>query len=436
MTAARVLIVNGAWATITAGINNSVTTINLTTGQGARFGTIASPDVMYLTLIKASTNETEHVKVTNRSTDALTVVRAQGGSSAIAFNAGDRIECRPISSVMSHFLQNVDAKVPNLVMNPGFSLLRDPSVTSGNPTADAVSYLFQRWYAYQVAGTTGHMTISQQTGPSTEYPKCVRVLRDASGVFTDSRFKQVLPTSICRQFAGGKATLRFKARKGSGYSQASSALAVVLVSGEGTDQSATAVEGGSWTSQATPLSSSVTLTASWQDFSLTTGTIGASASQLAIGFHNTWGSGAANDYYELTAVKLCVGDTEIPILDEHPLVDEQMCKSFFETLGDGAVANAIFASGKMTDTDTFGGVIRYVPKRVAPTITVSAAADLYVNTLATNDAATAFAVVASALQKNSALITADIATPRTAGQGALLYGASSSARIYVNADFA
>ena len=98
-------IVNGAWATLGASLTDIATTVNLTAGHGARFGTISSPDVMYLTLIKASTGETEHVKVTNRSTDTLTVTRAQGGSSAIAFDSGDRIECRPISSVLDHFVQ-------------------------------------------------------------------------------------------------------------------------------------------------------------------------------------------------------------------------------------------------------------------------------------------------------------------------------------------
>lgn len=100
-----VKIVNGAWATLGSSLTNIATTINLTAGHGARFGTIASPDFMYVTLIKASSGETEHVKITNRSTDTLTVTRAQDGSSAIAFDAGDRIECRPINAVLQEFLQ-------------------------------------------------------------------------------------------------------------------------------------------------------------------------------------------------------------------------------------------------------------------------------------------------------------------------------------------
>lgn len=90
-------VVTGAWGTLGSGITNTATTINLTTGHGARFGTFLSTDWMYVSLIKASTNETERVKITARAADVLTVVRGVDDSTAIAFSAGDRIECRPVA---------------------------------------------------------------------------------------------------------------------------------------------------------------------------------------------------------------------------------------------------------------------------------------------------------------------------------------------------
>jgi len=84
---------NSAFATLAAGINSSVTSITLTTGQGARFPSLAGGDYFFATLIDTS-NNLEIVKCTARSTDVLTVVRGQESTTARAFSTGDRIELR------------------------------------------------------------------------------------------------------------------------------------------------------------------------------------------------------------------------------------------------------------------------------------------------------------------------------------------------------
>jgi hypothetical protein len=84
---------NNANATLATGINSSATSITLTSGQGARFPTLGAGDFFYATLIDTS-NNLEIVKCTARSTDVLTVVRAQESTTARAYNTGDRIEIR------------------------------------------------------------------------------------------------------------------------------------------------------------------------------------------------------------------------------------------------------------------------------------------------------------------------------------------------------
>jgi len=84
---------NNAFATLASGINSSVTSITVTTGQGARFPTLGVGDYFYATLVDTS-NNLEIVKCTARSTDVLTVVRAQESTTARAYSAGDRIEMR------------------------------------------------------------------------------------------------------------------------------------------------------------------------------------------------------------------------------------------------------------------------------------------------------------------------------------------------------
>jgi len=62
-------------------------------GQGARFPTLSAGDYFYATLINTS-NQLEIVKCTARSADVLTVERAQEGTTARAYDVGDRIEIR------------------------------------------------------------------------------------------------------------------------------------------------------------------------------------------------------------------------------------------------------------------------------------------------------------------------------------------------------
>ena len=84
---------NNAFGTLAAGINSSATSITLTSGQGARFPTLGAGDFFYATLVDTS-NNLEIVKCTARSTDVLTVVRAQESTTARSYSTGDRIEIR------------------------------------------------------------------------------------------------------------------------------------------------------------------------------------------------------------------------------------------------------------------------------------------------------------------------------------------------------
>ena len=86
-------LTNNAFGTLATGINSSATSITLTSGQGARFPTLSAGDYFYATLIDTS-NNLEIVKCTARSTDVLTVVRAQENTTARSYSTGDRVEIR------------------------------------------------------------------------------------------------------------------------------------------------------------------------------------------------------------------------------------------------------------------------------------------------------------------------------------------------------
>ena len=100
-----VKVTNNAFGTISAGINSSVTTIALDTGQGAKFPTLTGSDFFFATIIDTS-NNLEVVKVTARSSDSMTVVRGHDNTSARSFSAGDRFELRPVAALFESISMN------------------------------------------------------------------------------------------------------------------------------------------------------------------------------------------------------------------------------------------------------------------------------------------------------------------------------------------
>jgi len=95
-------ISNNAYGTLNASINSSATTLVLNSGEGSRFPTLTTGDYFYATLIDTS-NNLEIVKVTARSTDTLTIVRAQDSTTARAYSTNDRFELRPTAVMFSEF---------------------------------------------------------------------------------------------------------------------------------------------------------------------------------------------------------------------------------------------------------------------------------------------------------------------------------------------
>jgi len=97
------LITNNAQGTLSAGITTSSTVLTLGSGQGAVFPNPTTPDWFAATLFNAG-GVFESVKCTGRSGDTLTVLRAQEGTSAFAFSAGDKVDLRASGAVFNNKL--------------------------------------------------------------------------------------------------------------------------------------------------------------------------------------------------------------------------------------------------------------------------------------------------------------------------------------------
>jgi hypothetical protein len=93
-------LANNASGTLATAISASDTGIALATGNGALFPTLSAGEYFYLTLT-APSGAFEIVKATARVGDALTVVRAQEGTTAIGFPVGSRVELRVTAAAVN-----------------------------------------------------------------------------------------------------------------------------------------------------------------------------------------------------------------------------------------------------------------------------------------------------------------------------------------------
>jgi hypothetical protein len=92
-----VIYSNNASTTLSAGINNSTTTIPIASASG--FPSIGSGEYYFATIANTNNTKIEIVKVT-AGTTSLTVTRAQDGTSAQAFDSGDNFQLRVTAATL------------------------------------------------------------------------------------------------------------------------------------------------------------------------------------------------------------------------------------------------------------------------------------------------------------------------------------------------
>jgi hypothetical protein len=115
----QILLSDNAETTLASGINNSATALSVNAGDGAKFPTVVggSGDYFRVTLRNAS-GVIERIKVTEHSaaSDSFpTVVRAQEGTSAVTWNAGDSVALRPTAQILEDLLVQTNS-APNVIM--------------------------------------------------------------------------------------------------------------------------------------------------------------------------------------------------------------------------------------------------------------------------------------------------------------------------------
>jgi hypothetical protein len=181
------------------------------------------------------------------------------------------------------------------------------AVTVGTGTA---GYTLDRFFAYQNSPST-LVQVSRSTSAPSGFQNSIKWGRNGSGVAGGiTVLGQVLETSNSIDAQGGTVTLSFYAKAGANFSAASSQITATLFSGTGTDESVGSMITNAWTGSANPINSGATLTTSWQRFTFTSTTLGATVSQL--GLYLSWtpvGVAGADDNVYITGIQLELGST-------------------------------------------------------------------------------------------------------------------------------
>jgi hypothetical protein len=309
----------------------------------------------------------------------------------------------------------------NFVINGGFDIWqRGTSFTS---TLGAVrANTADRWNAN--APVSGNTVSRQPTSDTTNLPDityCLRFSRNSGNTDTTTRYLvHMLESSQGSLLTGKQVTLSFYARKGADYSPASSLLLAEVRGSSGT------IDGnifGTFTSPSNPVSQNVTLTTSWQKFSIT-GVIASSVTQLAVVFvHNTVGTAGANDYYEITGVQLERGSVATSFRRNAPSIQSELaaCQRFFHRLPTGVKGLGTYYSA----SDCY--VISQMPvtMRANGTPSISpgfAASDFRIESGASTRTATALAFAMDNPNFARIQVTTSAAT---AGAGGWLIGAGT-----------
>ena len=192
----------------------------------------------------------------------------------------------------------------NAVIGGGFDIWQR-GTSFANPASSAAAYSADRWQSYRAAYATG-ITTSQQSSGLTGFQYNIRVQRNSGNTDASNALYLLhnLETKESIRFAGQNATWSFYARAGANYSPTSNLLAVQLNVGTGTDENYIT---GSYTGGSNVISSTATLTTSWQRFTFT-GAIPSTTTELSVRYSATpTGTAGAADYFEIAGVQLEVG---------------------------------------------------------------------------------------------------------------------------------
>jgi hypothetical protein len=233
----------------------------------------------------------------------------------------------------------------NAIANGDMSVWeRNTSFT--NPTAGGTNfYTADRWGCNRNLDTTG-ITVSRSTDAPEQFIYSLKHQRASGNTSTQGMYIYYSAENVdSRQFRNKNVVFSFYAKAGANYS--GGAFTYQVQTGTGTDQRVYAMTGS-----ATPISSTATLTTSWQRFSAT-GTFASSITQFGLTmFWTPSGTASTDDSVYITGIQVELGTTATDYEFLPQQVQLARCQRYFfkqNSLGyfDGNSGNSTVARGGM-----------------------------------------------------------------------------------------
>ncbi len=277
----------------------------------------------------------------------------------------------------------------------------------------SAGYSADRWYQSARSGET----ISRQTtSDSTNLPfiqYCARVARDSGNTSTDAiRIVTLFESVNSIPFAGKTVTLSFYARRGANFSSASNVLTAQLATGTGTDQNLLA---GGYTGTAYPIADNVTLTTTWQRFTLT-GTVASTATELTLLFYFVpVGTAGAADYFEITGVQLEVGSVATPFSRNGGTIQGELaaCQRYYWRMNTNGSSYAMFGTGFANATTAARYVIPYKVTMRTKVTSLETSGTIYVSDDVSNYTPTSYSMDTNNNTVDNATIQANVSSGLT-----------------------
>ena len=306
------------------------------------------------------------------------------------------------------------------------------SLPSGTITS-ANNYTSDRWMCYSGGSSPAHTVTRSTDVPSSSFQYSLKNQRNNGATATGTTYTvQFIESLNCFDLSGQTATLSFWAKAGANYSATSSLLIVSVGTGTTADQGYSVLAGAGWAGYATPLSTSATVTTSWQKFSFTF-TFGSGVQEAFVMFGNsTTGTAGADDSYYITGVQLEAGPIPTTFEFRPYGMELALCQRYLPAFRyDGISTTSYVNMCFMYSTGTTGLIHLFLPvtTRVPPTgIATSGASTFTISDGDTGVALTALTYSAST-DKNMSL-NFSVGSARTAFRPHHMYSGASTSYIF------
>jgi hypothetical protein len=165
-------LANNASSALDSGISDSDLEVDLPSGDGAKFPSLSAGDYFYASIVEGATIEI--VKVTAISSDTFTIVRAQDGTLASAFNASAKFEMRWNVAQVEELIQSrlsgnaiISAKTSNFNVEDDeettLYLLNGSSAAIVATLPEITSSIFNKTYFFKCVDITNAVSLARSS---------------------------------------------------------------------------------------------------------------------------------------------------------------------------------------------------------------------------------------------------------------------------------